>query len=87
MLVMKLPVHQVVSVITVRHGLVPAVGAMPMLHVVSTIEAWRALVRVLAVHREAVFVHMVFVGVVQAAIVQVVRVAFVNLVGHRCLLG
>ncbi len=104
-LVMKLPVHQVVSVITVRHGLVPAARAMPVLRAVSTIEAWRALVRVLAVHREAVLVHMVFVWMVQATVVQVVRmafvqhrgvptsgamgvgVAFVNLVGHACLLA
>ncbi len=80
MLMMELPFHQVVGVITVRHGLVPAVGAMPMLHVVSTIEARCALVGVLAVYGEAVLVHMVLVWMVQATVVQVIRVALVQ---HR----
>jgi hypothetical protein len=105
MLMMELPFHQVVSVVAVRHGLVPAARAMPVLRAVSTIEAWRALVGVLAVYGEAVLVHMLLVWMVQATVVQVIRVAlvqhrgvptsgamsvgvaFVNLVGHRCLLG
>jgi hypothetical protein len=77
MRVVKLPVHQVVRVVSVWNGFMAAIGPMLMVRTMAVVEAGRALRRVLLVHRDAVLVHMILVRVVQTAIVQVVRVALV----------
>lgn len=70
--------HEIVSVASVRHTLVAAVGPV---HVVLLVGAacvvWCTVRPVCARGIERVFVHMVAVNVMQVAIVQIVRVPVV----------
>ena len=76
--VMEVPVDQVVDVVAVRHGLVPAAGAVGVGGVVSFAGVTRRTVRrVGLVDLEAVLVDVVAVGMMQVAVVQVVDVPFV----------
>ncbi|WP_420997854.1 hypothetical protein ACKI2N_034175 [Cupriavidus sp. 30B13] len=78
MRVMKVPAHEIVDVVAVRHRFVPASGAVdvPVL-VAPAMMLRRAPVRVLRADFEAVLVHMAAMRVVQVAVVQVIDVAVV----------
>ena len=78
MRVMEMTVHQVVHVIAMRNGLVPAPRAVLVTGVVRVAGMiGRAVGRVRSADRQLVFVHVVRVGMVEMTIVQVVDVALV----------
>ena len=73
--VMEVAVHQVVHVIAVRHGFVPAIGTVNVGGVVPLASVVRSAVRgVGPVDLETVLVHVVLVGMVQVAAVEVIDV-------------
>lgn len=75
---MKVTIHQVVRVVTVRHRFVPAAGPVPVTSVVTAAVVFRrALFRVLRSHSQRVLIHVITVHVVQVPVVQVIRVALV----------
>jgi hypothetical protein len=74
-LVMQAAIHQAVDVITVRHSLVTATGAMNMARIVTGAAlAAMAAVRILIIDLNEVVVDMVAVRVMSVAIVQVADV-------------
>ena len=76
--VMEVAVHQVVHVIAVRHGFVSASGAMLVACLVGTAPViGGAVSRVRTADRQLVLIHVVRVGVMEMAIVQVVGMAVV----------
>jgi hypothetical protein len=75
--VMEVTVHQVVHVITVRDRFVAAVGAVTMAGFVPFRVVGRALRRVPAADLDPMLLHAVAGRMMQAAVVQVVRVAVV----------
>jgi hypothetical protein len=75
----QVTVHQVVRVIAMRHGFMPAVGSMLVAGFVSpAVVIGRAVGRVPAVHLEPVIVHVILVGMVHVSVVQIVGVPFVH---------
>ena len=77
--VVQVSPDQVVHVVSVRHGLVAATGAVhvvPSMPVAGVIR--RALLRVGGVDRQAVLVDVVGMGMVQMTIVEVVGMAVVS---------
>ena len=77
--VMEVAVHQVVHVIAVRHGFVPASGAMLVACLVGTAPViGGAVSRVRPADRELVLVHVARVGMMEVAIVQIVGMALVT---------
>ena len=76
--VMEVIADEVVEVIAVRHGFMPAVRAVDVRIAVSVaVVLRRAVGRVRGVHVDHVLVHVVAVRVVQVPVMQVVDVAFV----------
>ena len=75
---MQVPIHQIVHVVAVRHGLVPASGAMLVACLVGTAPViGGAVSRVRTADRQLVFIHVVRVGMMEMAIVQVVGMPLV----------
>ncbi len=68
---MKVPIDQVINVITVRNGFVSAARAVHMTGLVTT-GAVRAVIRVVRAHLYLVLVHMISMRMMQMPIVQVV---------------
>ncbi len=80
--VMEMPVHQIVDVIPVRHGLVTAIRAVDVRGVMPLARVIRGAFRgVRPADLEPVLIHVIPVGMVQVAVVQVVHVVVV-LDGH-----
>ena len=76
--VVQMAVHQIVHMVAVGHGRVAAAGAVHMVGgVAAAFVAVAAAVRIAGRHLNAVLVHVVAVGVVQMAIVQIVQMAVV----------
>jgi hypothetical protein len=75
--VVQLSVHQVVDVVAVGNGFVPAAGTMPVTPLVAVVEPRGALRRVALVHRDPVLVHVVLVRVMETPVVEVVDVPVV----------
>lgn len=68
-------VDQIIEVIPVRHGLVPA--ARPV-HMPATVQRHGAAIRVCIADRDHMLVHMVAVHMVQMAVVQIVHMALMK---------
>ena len=69
MRVMQVAIDKVVHVVPMRHGLVPATGAVDVVGLVARAHMrGRARVRVLAGHRQRVLVDVILVRVVQVAL-------------------
>jgi hypothetical protein len=76
--VVQVATHQVIDVVPMGYGLVPAVRTMNMgLVMTRTVMAWRTFVRVGTVHLDAMIVHVIAVRIMQVAIVKIVNVAIV----------
>ena len=76
--VVEVAVHQVVHVITVGHGLVPAAGTVLVAGVVGAARViGGALGRIRCADGQAVLVHVIRVRMVEMTVVQVVGMAFV----------
>ncbi len=74
--VVEVAVHEVVHVVAVRHGFVSASGAVLVVRIVGAAGViGRAVSRVRAADRQEVLVHVVGVGMMEVAVVQVVGVA------------
>ncbi|MFO1057572.1 MAG: hypothetical protein U1E53_11475 [Dongiaceae bacterium] len=72
---MQVPVHEIVNMTAVRHGLVSAVGAMGMVRLMtSTPVIRRADVRVRFRHLDHMLVHVVAMRMVQMPVMQIVDV-------------
>ncbi|HTV28034.1 MAG TPA: hypothetical protein VMF32_09650, partial [Xanthobacteraceae bacterium] len=70
-----MPVHEIVNMIAVRHGLVSAVGAMGMVWLMtSTPVIRRADLRVRLRHLDHMLVHVVAMRMVQMPVMQIVDV-------------
>lgn len=83
-----MPVDQIVDVITMRNGFVPAARAVHMLCLVRRAGmTGRAPGRVLVVHREAMVVHVIPVHVMQVTIVQEVHMLLVAHAGVPAIIG
>lgn len=75
---MQVSAHQVVHMVAMRDRFVSAAGAMLMACIVPVAPmAWRALRRIGCAHLEDMFVEMVTVRMVQAAVVQIVNMSAV----------
>ncbi len=71
----KMTVHQIIDVVTVRHGFVPASGAVLVACLMGTTGViGRAVSRVRRADREAVLIRVVLVGMMEMPIVQVIGV-------------
>lgn len=76
--VVQMAVDQIIDVVTVGHGLVPAVGTMNMADgMAAAVMRRRAGGGIRAVHFQNVFIDVIAVNVVQVAIVQVIGMAVV----------
>lgn len=76
MRVMQVAVHEIVNMVAVRHGFVTAAGSVDVACFMTvTVVFGGAGIRVGRTDGDTVFVHMLFVRVVQMAIVQVINVA------------
>jgi hypothetical protein len=73
----QLAIDQIIRVVAVRHGLVPAPRSVTVPGVVAVVVPRGARGRVGAVHLQAVVVHVVPVRVVQVPVVQVIDVPVV----------
>jgi len=75
----QMPGDEVVDVIAVRHGLVPATGPVYVcVLMAAAVMPGRALVRILRADRDPVLVDMAAMRMVQVAIVQVIDMALVQ---------
>ena len=74
--VVESPADEVVDVVAVRHGLVTALGAVSVGGV--AVHGVGVAGRMRLVHRDHVLVHVLVVGMVQVAVVQVVDVIAVT---------
>jgi len=73
-----MPVHEIVHVIAMRHGLMPASGAVTMLRLVSpAVVMRRALVRIRPRDFESVLIHMVAMRMMQMTVMQIIDVIIV----------
>lgn len=73
MRVMQVPIHQIIHVVTVRHGLMAAAGAVNMARLVSgALVLRRTCVGVLLRNLDHVLIDMIAVRMMQMAIVQIV---------------
>ncbi len=78
MLVVQTPIHQVVDVVAMRHGLMPATGTVDVAGVVSGAAlATRAAVRIALADLDHVLVHVIDVRMMQMAIMQVIHMTVV----------
>jgi len=76
--VVQVATHEVIDVVSVRHGFVPTVGAVDMGGIVPGARmATGACLRVCRIHRQGVFFDRGSGGVMKVAIVQIIDVAFV----------
>ena len=76
--VMQVALHQIVGMVTVRHGIVAAAGSMLVPRVVTAAGVrCRAACGVRTGHVERVLVDMAFVHVMQMAVMQVVDMSSV----------
>jgi len=74
----QMAVHQVIDVIPVRYCLMAAVGTVNVRLIMSrTFVAWCAFLRIRRAHLNAVVLNVIAVGMVQVAILKIVRVAIV----------
>jgi hypothetical protein len=79
MRVVEVSIDEIVDVVTVRHGFVPASGAVNVVGVVpSTVVVRSAIGWVFVGHFEAVLVDMVAVWVMQVTVVKVIDVVSVD---------
>ena len=76
-----MPIHQIIDVITVRHGFVSTISAMHMALVVSAARMLRcAHHRIARVHRQPMLIHVVAVRRMEVSVVQVIDMIVV----HNC---
>jgi hypothetical protein len=81
--VVQVTVHQVIRMIAMGDGFMPAVGSMPVAGFVSpAVVIGRAIGRVPAVHLEPVIVDVILMGMVHVPVVQIVGVPVVH---HGCM--
>ncbi len=81
MRMVQVAVHQIVDVIAMGHGLMPAAGAMHMpLLVAAAVMGRGAAVRIRLAHLDHMLVHMARMHVVEVAIMQIVHMVAV---AHR----
>jgi len=74
----QVPLHQVVHVISVRHGLMSAVGPMDVIGLVrSAVVARCASILVASACLHLVFINVVSVNMVQMAVMEIIGVAVV----------
>jgi hypothetical protein len=71
---MKVPVHQVIDVVSVRHRFMPAIRAVHMILGMSVSPA-RATVRMSGVHGDHMFIDVVLMRMVQVPVMQVIDVS------------
>jgi len=72
------PLHQVVHVVSMRHGFMPAVGSMDVIGLVrSAVVVRRAAILVCFICVQFVFVNVISVHVMQMAVVEVIGMAIV----------
>jgi hypothetical protein len=78
-IVVQVPLNDVVGVVAMRRPFVPAIGAVPVLCVMSSALVLRSTgIRIGRVHSQRMFIHVVAVDVVQMAIVKIIGVAIVH---------
>ena len=71
MRMMQVAIHQIVNMISVRNGLMAAIGTMHMLRIVTfALVSLCAVVRVGGAHLKLVFIDVAFMRVVQVAVMQ-----------------
>jgi hypothetical protein len=76
MIVVQVTLDDVIGVVTMRGAFVPAIGAMPVLRVMSPTVVLRSTsVRIGRVHSQCMLIHVIAVDVVQMTIVKIIRVA------------
>jgi len=76
--VVQVPLHQVVHVVSMRHGFMPAVGPMDVIGLVrSAVVVRSASILVCFAYLQFVFVNMASVNVMQMAVVEVIGMAIV----------
>lgn len=74
--VMKMAVDEIADMVSMRHGRVTTVGAVYVIwSVAAAIVPLRARVGVFAVYRNLMLIHVVAMGVMEMAIMQVIDVA------------
>ena len=74
----QMALHQVIDMVAVGHGFVPAVGAVNVIGFMrAAVVLGRASILVGLVGRQCVFVHMIAVNVMQVAVVEIIGVAIV----------
>ncbi|CAN5783106.1 hypothetical protein BH23GEM8_BH23GEM8_09820 [soil metagenome] len=72
-------IDQIIGVITMRHGVVSAVGTMPVAGLMSpTIVVRGAFGWILSVHLEPVIIHVIFVRMMHVTVVKIVGVPIVH---------
>ena len=75
----KVPIHQIVDVIAMRHGRMAAGGAVHMRRIMPAAEVgWRAVSRIRLADVERVLFHDLISLMMQMAVVQIVGVAIVH---------
>lgn len=75
--VVQVPVNEVVDVVAMRDSLVATIGTMHMIGVVLGLVIGGADVRILITDSDHVLVHMLFVGMMQMPVMQIVDVPIV----------
>jgi len=79
MRVMQVAVHEIINVVAMGNGFMPAAGAMLVVGVVTAALMFgRALLRILAADVNDVLVHMVLVRMMEVAIVEIIDMAVVH---------
>ena len=74
--VVKVPIDQVIDMVAVRYGLMPAIRAVNVLFVMcGAIMSRRALVGIGRAHFNSMIVNLTSVLMVQVSVMQVIRVA------------
>jgi hypothetical protein len=75
----QVAIDQIIDMVAVRHGLVAATGAVPVvLRMLAAIVSGRAALRIGGAHGDGVLVEMIFVGVMKMAVMKIVDVALVS---------
>jgi hypothetical protein len=75
--VMKAPVHQIIDMVAMRHGLVTAVGPVTVFSIMAGgVVLGIAAIRVHVAHRDRMLMRATALAVFKVAVVEVIDVAF-----------
>ena len=78
-IMVQMPLNQVIEVVTVRSALVPAIGAVSVLRLVSSTAVLRRTgIRVGRIDRKRVLIHMVAMNAMQMPIVKIIGVSIMH---------